>query len=520
MNKETENFNLNTTTMRLQMLSAMSNRISMMAGLGKDTYNGNRDIYSALGYPKVISFQMYLDRYNRQGIAKSIINTPVRATWAGDIKFMENVQETSIEERDTNKLQVLELNKSWKLLEKKHKIIKYLARLDRLAGIGEFATLLIGYDDCNTVEAFATPVKEKQYKKDEKRVRFFKVIRQDMITISEYDVNIASIRYGSPLIYDVCIESEDGRMQQQNIKVHHTRLLHAPSDNDSSDMFGEPRLKDVYNYLLNIEKVAGGDGEMFWRGARPGYTSIVRPEYTMTPEAENNLKTQLDEYEMYLRRFLSAEGVDIKELKTQVSDPTPHVLTQLRLISMTKGIPLRILIGTETGEQAGTTDVTNWREHINDRRSLYVEPCILFPFLAMGQEYGFLPKTSPTLEVQWKELHAPSTKEKVGIGNVRADAIGKYTKDVTAMQMIPMNSFLKKILYLSDGDIADIEMDRKHRPPEEQLLIDKIIEKQESKDVEAPKKVDKYSLTKTVKREQDPGKKDIDKNKNSPQGEE
>ena len=53
--------------------------------------------------------------------------------------------------------------------------------------------------------------------------------------------------------------------------VHWTRILHVADNRKTSEIFGMPRLHVVYNNVLEIKKITGSSGEMFYKGAYPGY---------------------------------------------------------------------------------------------------------------------------------------------------------------------------------------------------------------------------------------------------------
>ena len=66
---------------KVQVFSEVLGRFQFFSNLGLDSYDGSRDIYKALGYPKEITWQNYWARYGRQDIAKAIIDRPVKASW-------------------------------------------------------------------------------------------------------------------------------------------------------------------------------------------------------------------------------------------------------------------------------------------------------------------------------------------------------------------------------------------------------------------------------------------------------
>jgi hypothetical protein len=204
---------------------------------------------------------------------------------------------------------------------------------------------------------------------------------------------------------------------------------------------------------MDIEKVAGGDAEMFWRGARPGYHGKLDPEYQATPEFKAELKEQIDEFEHNLRRMLINEGVDLEALEQQIADPSSHMDIQLKLISSETGIPIRILTGSERGELASSEDRSEWLSYVQTRREEHGEPNIMRPLIDRLIEYGILPTPQDNYSIKWSDLFAQSEKMRVDIGKSRSNSIREYTSNPMAIEVIPPQVFMEKCLGFSEDEI-------------------------------------------------------------------
>ena len=71
----------------LSLAGALVSRANFANSLGM-TYNGDRDIYKALGYPININYKDYASRYIRQDMAKAIIEKVDKVN-DGNILFIE-----------------------------------------------------------------------------------------------------------------------------------------------------------------------------------------------------------------------------------------------------------------------------------------------------------------------------------------------------------------------------------------------------------------------------------------------
>lgn len=425
------------------------------------SYSDKRDLYQALGYKLDLEFDDFYTQYKRQDIAKAIIDRPVNATWQGSLELIE-----------TNEPEDTDFEKAWKDLNRKLGIKTRLARADRLTGIGQYGVLLLGLNDAGNLDAFKRPVSAGAH-----NLLYVKPFSEKTAKISTFEEGTANERYGMPLLYDITVEAGVGSIKSNTIvQVHYTRIIHITDGNLESEVIGTPRLEPVFNRLMDIEKIVGGDAEMFWRGARPGFKGKTDPDYTLTPDAKEALLDQLNEYEHNLRRFLINEGIDVEALVQQIADPSNHIETQLKMVSAETGIPLRILTGSERGELASSEDRGEWLTYVQARREEHAEPRILRPFIDRLIELQVLPTPENDYTVKWADLFSISEKARVEIGKSRSNSIREYTTNPLAQAIIPPTVFMMKCLGFTDDEIE---------------LVDKIREDEMEEEVERMAKVKK-----------------------------
>jgi hypothetical protein len=212
---------------------------------------------------------------------------------------------------------------------------------------------------------------------------------------------------------------------------------------------------------------------MFWRGARPGYHAKVDPEYDLSTAAEADLQDQIDEYEHKLRRILTAQGIDLNPLSTQVSDPSSHIDAQIQMISAITGIPKRILTGSERGELASGQDQDSWDDLIEDRREEFATPQIIRPFVDRCIEYGVLPQPSTgEYSVEWPDMRTRTDGEKASVGQTRAQALQAYVANTAAEDVVPPEAFFRYFLGLGDEEITLINEMRDAAVKEEEADIE------------------------------------------------
>jgi hypothetical protein len=241
------------------------------------------------------------------------------------------------------------------------------------------------------------------------------------------------------------------------MNIHWSRVIHVLDGLTESPIYGVPRLKSVFNRLMDLEKVAGGSAEMYWRGARPGMQFDLDPESQMTEASKDSLKSQMDEYENNLRRVLRTQGVKINPLAPQVAEPDKFVDTQLTLISGAMSIPKRILTGSERGELASTQDAHNWNTTVQERRTDFCEPTILAPFIDRMVEHGVLDKPSAEYyTVEWPDLFAPSDKQQAEVAKLRSEALMMYGNSLNSELVMPPEVFVELIMGFGGSKLKKI----------------------------------------------------------------
>jgi len=403
--------------------------------------NPGKDINLECGYPDSISTANYKGLYARNGIAKRVVRILPEETWAlpPEIYEKEEAGETKFE-------------KVWEALRKEKRIFHYLQRIDVLSGIGEFGILLLGIDDGKAlnepIEGINEITGEKVGGKEHKLI-YLKPFDQASIEVKIKEIDVTSPRYGFPKVYTVDFEgSESG-----NKMVHWTRILHVVDNRETSEIYGTPRMESVYNRLLDIRKILGGSGEMFWRGGFPGLS------FETQPDVENldidSIKDQMELYMAGLQRYLAMEGITVKSLTPQVSSPKEHIETNMRNIAISLGIPYRIFLGAEEAKLASTQDVSTWNKRLSQRQENYVSPYIIRPFIDRLVALGVLPEVEEYI-VDWPDLNAPTDEDKANVAEKRTNAMSKYVAGGVD-SLIPPMEYLTMVLGFTQEEAKVIE---------------------------------------------------------------
>jgi hypothetical protein len=410
------------------------------------THNGNRDLYNILGYEQKIELSTYKELYTRQDIAKRIVEVYPNACWSipPDITDLHGTTEDSVFE------------KSMKALanDNRLKLFHYIRRLDIVTGLGQYGIMLIGVKDGRKLDQ---PVANNLTLED---VLFLSTYSQMNVTILEYDENPSSERFGKPLFYD--INTSTNVAKKIKVKVHYSRVIHVAEDALEDDTFGEPRLKILANRLKDLEKVVGGAAEMFFLNARGGLHMNQLPDTRL--DDVTILKENMSDFTNNATRYLRTKAMEVKPINFLVADPKSCFETIMSLICGAKGIPQRLLLGSEQGKLASTQDSATWYQRVNEREGNFCEPCILRPIIDWFIERGILAKPlNNEYKIIWPDLRTVSHSEKADIAEKTTRALNNYLMSTTASTVLPEKQLVEDLFGLQYRE-KDIKKGRKNKP--------------------------------------------------------
>lgn len=445
--------------------NALLSRAAFYSQITDGRYN-TRNIDKECGYPDYIGIEDYIKMYRRNDVAARVVDVEPNECW----KEYPDIYETE-EERET------EFEKSLDKVAGETNLYAYLARADRISGIGRFGVLFIGLDDG---EAFSTPAPgydehDTLPTPGKAKVLYYRVFDESAAQISQYEEDKANKRYGQPLYYTLTFAeavssliSDGGTVQAQPTttqeQVHWSRCIHLADGLHTSEIFGTPRMENVYNRLMDLRKINGGAGEMFYKGGFPGYHFNVDPkDGELSDEDIVAARQDVKNWSEGLDRYLMAVGMDVKSMAPQVADPTNAVNNCLKIIATTKGIPMRLLTGSEQGHLASTQDSETWVERVALRRNMYVTPYIIRPTVDRLRQYGAVasPESSPgesapkAYTVKWRPLATMTETERAEVGKNITEALARYATS-GAEALIPLPEFLSKVLKISFQEVEAI----------------------------------------------------------------
>ena len=378
-------------------------------------FAGERDLNETLGYPDELDFKRHLyPAYKRYDIARRIVRLPAEMTW----KEPPEITEDSA--TDT------EFTAAWDTLASDDdlQVWHYLERADRIAGIGRFGVLLLGVAEPDTDPTLDQPLEADSLDGPDALV-YLSAFHEGSCEVAQYDGDVQSPRYGMPEFYRITMVNEDGYGTSER-EVHWTRVLHLAEGLDESEVFGTPRLMEIFNRIWDLQKIAGSAPEIFWKAALRRVFLDLDPEADPDPEDLEAVEQEVQEMWHGLKDWAKTRGMDPKTIDSHDVHPKETYEVLISLIAGAKGFPQRILTGSERGDLASVMDAANFYGQMSARQQKYAEPRILRAFINRCMWLGILPAVEQ-YEVEWPPLFELTKPQKATIAKELATAMKKLT---------------------------------------------------------------------------------------------
>lgn len=361
-------------------------------------FGGRRDVYQVAGYPRRITFDDYLSRYERDGIARRIVAMPAKTTWRMPPEIVEPTKPdgTTFTKAFASLAQRSDLN-LWRTFE----------TADTLSGIGEFGIVLIGTRGVAADGGLRLPLQRLVGPQD---VLWLAPHHQGCLEIERYVKNPSDPQYGLPEVYKLKLEGEKNLAATQ-LLVHASRVLHIAED-AWNRIHGTPRLQPVFNLLIDLEKISASTGEGHWQQVVPIHQFHISPEADISADGMKELEEKAPELVHDLRRYFIGQGVELKRLSSDTPSVKDLPAFFFSLLAASVGIPQRKLFGSERGELASSLDEATYLGTIAERQRQHAEPNILRAFIDRMVEFGALPRPETgQYEVVWPALFEESENE-------------------------------------------------------------------------------------------------------------
>lgn len=269
--------------------------------------------------------------------------------------------------------------------------------------------------------------------KDKLTLIFLRTFDESLVQIVQYEADISNPRFGQPIMYLITLN--DPREQHTGVglplatvRVHWSRVIHLADNLGSSEIFGVPRMRPVYNRLMDLMKLYGGSAEMYWRGAFPGLSIETHPQLggDVIIDAEKT-RSMMERYENTLQRYIQLSGMTAKSLAPQVVDPTPQINIQIEAICILIGIPKQVFVGAGSSGIGSGMETESlgemWRDRVHERQNNYLTPRVIVPFVDRLILIGVLPVPNSSKEEENVEAAPENASEETETEKVDGEAL-------------------------------------------------------------------------------------------------
>ena len=464
--------------------------------------DSRRSIDDDAGYPRheELGIKQYHEMYAREALSARVVEVLPRESW----KVQPSVFETEDPESETEfERRWKEVNKNlggegWFEDENSGSVWGALLRADILSGIGSFGVVLLGFDDLKEGDSLQSPVK------DASELLFLREFDESLVSVASLVADRTDRRFGRPESYNITLGEHNeaqhfsgagvSQSSTGESKVHWTRVIHIADNLRSSEVFGVPRMKTVYNRLMDLRKLYAGSAEMYWRGAFPGLSFETHPQLggdiDLSTADKDALRDVAEQYMNTLQRYIQTTGMTVKSLAPQVVDPTPQIDTQIEALCIYMAIPKRIFTGSERGELASSQDMITWNGRIQERQNNYISPRIIAPLVDRLITVGVLPEPKEGYRIKWPDMTSITAIDQAEVALKNTEAMAKYVGGNVEALIEPVD-FLVRIIGMTEDEATEV-VDAAMSRIEDEIIEGMIVDP--AKDVEVEQALKEANL--------------------------
>lgn len=358
------------------------------------------------GYPAQVDFSLAFDAYCRNPMARAAVDKTVGKTWEAN-PFLQEFQRDGTEDGDQGETRIeADIRQRFDDL----RVWQHLAECDRRGLVGAYAGLILRFADNRS---FKQPV----IRVPGGLLGLVEVIPawEGQLTVSQWDTDETSETYGQPVMFQFAESAVGQQKQPRNFEIHPDRVLIWSRD---GTLNGRSALEPGYNALLDMEKIRGGGGEGFWKNAKSGLSLEIDKDAKIAdmaaamgvPVAEvvDKIDEQVEGFNKGFDKSLLLQGIKATPMQVNLPSPEHFFAVAAQSFAASFSIPMRVLIGSQTGERASTEDNEEWAKVNMARRKDTAVPGVM-GLVNRLERVGILPERDWHLD--WASLLDPSPNE-------------------------------------------------------------------------------------------------------------
>lgn len=380
--------------------------------------DAKHDHYKDFGWPDKVTFDLLLATYKRNGLGAAAVKKTARTVWQTAPLIRE-----SEEEHEKSPTEVAIRKRLTKL-----RFWQKLAEADRRSMVGRYSAVILRIADSKQMH---DPV-ESVNGGIEALVEVIPVW-ENQLKVSLWDEDEASETYGQPMMYQFKEASvgETGKAGRQ-FNVHPDRVVIWSED---GTIHGQSMLEPGFNDLMTLEKIAGAGGQGFWKNAKSAPVLKMDKEARLDDMAKamgvekddlvEAMNEQVEDWQKGFDKILMLQGMEAGTLDVTLPSPEHFRAGPLENFAASIEMPVKILVGMQTGERASSEDAKEWAKTCMGRRSDIVIPNIM-EIIERLVSFNIINEADWHLE--WTDLTEASMAEKIDRADKMADVNQKMSK--------------------------------------------------------------------------------------------
>lgn len=371
--------------------------------------------YSDFGYPDAVTFDLAFHAYSRIGVGRAGIEKTIAKTWQDNPWLQEFARDDGDDTPETP------LEKAIRERFAELRVWQALATADGRGMVGRYAGLILRLADNKRLDQPVGRVPGGI-------LGLVEVIPawEGQLTVSQWDTTETSETYGQPKMFQFNEAAVDkATTQPRQFSVHPDRVV---IWSETGTVHGTSSLEPGYNSLLDLEKIRGAGGEGFWKNAKAGLSLEIDKDAKIADmatamgvevsEVVDRMDEQVGDFNKGFDKSLLLQGIKATPMQVTLPSPEHFFAIALQDFGASLSIPLKILVGSQTGERASTEDAAEWAKTIMSRRTDETVPNIM-NFVRRLVRFGIL--AAKDWHLDWSDLTETSMSEKVDLADKMAD---------------------------------------------------------------------------------------------------
>lgn len=379
--------------------------------------------YVDFGFPTKLEFKQFYDAYRRNSLAKAAVNKTILKSWQ-DTPFLQEYQRDGKSEGERQQ----EETEREREIRQRFEDIRFwqmLAEADRRSMVGSYAGVILRLADS---KPFNQPVKTVPGGLE----GLVEIIPawEGQLTASSWDTDQRSETFGKPTMFQFNeAQVGDSTAQPRQFMVHPDRVV-IWSDDETVNCTSA--LEAGYNDLQTIEKIVASGGEGFWKNAKSSPVLQIDKDAKLETMAKamgvpldqlaDKIDEQVDGFNAGFDKSLMLQGIEAKSLPVTLPSPEHFFSIAVQSFAASFSMPVKILVGMQTGERASTEDAQEWAQTNKARRADRVIPNIKAVVRRL-ERFTILPERD--WFISWTDLTETSMAEKIDRAGKMVEANAK-----------------------------------------------------------------------------------------------